>query len=169
MTEKNNTQQLTLWDYMEINQLTQIKESILLYAGKIQNEMGLHNLLDKDAFELIQNDSNAFFFGLISDQSVKAEVAWSLPFKLLQRIKHLDIERLSVMTTEELNDILKLKPALHRYPSQMSKHIILASQKLKEKYQGKASKIWEEPANAAEIVNRLKEFSGIGSVQDKKL
>lgn len=162
MTEKKNTQQFTLWDYMGSNQPAQIKESILLYADKIQNELGLHNLLDKDAFELVKNDSNAFLFGLISDQSVKAEIAWSLPFRLLERIKHLDIERLSSMTIEELTEILKLKPALHRYPSQMSKHIVLASQRLKEQYQGKASKIWEAPANAAEIVNRLKEFSGIG-------
>ncbi|MBN8580631.1 MAG: endonuclease III [Anaerolineae bacterium] len=162
MTEKNNTQQFTLWDYTGNVQPAQIKVSILLYSEKIRNELGLHNLLGKDEFELIQNDSNAFLFGLISDQSVKAEIAWSLPFELRKRINHLDLERLSIMTIDELTEILKLKPALHRYPSQMAKYIVLASQRLKKQYQGKASKIWDAPANAAEIIHRLEEFSGIG-------
>lgn len=36
--------------------------------------------------DFVMRDSNAFLFGLIADQSVKVETAWSLPYKLAQRL-----------------------------------------------------------------------------------
>lgn len=37
------------------------------------------NLLKDDEKSFLIHNQNAFLFGLISDQSVKAETAWSLP------------------------------------------------------------------------------------------
>lgn len=37
--------------------------------------------------DFVMRDSNAFLFGLIADQSVKAETAWSLPYKLAQAVR----------------------------------------------------------------------------------
>ena len=44
--------------------------------------------------DFVMRDSNAFLFGLIADQSVKAEIAWSLPYKLFQRLSHFSMKKI---------------------------------------------------------------------------
>ena len=77
---------------MKNNELTkkelEILKVILAYLQDIENENSIlnGNLLKDEEKQFIINDLNAFIIGLISDQSVKAEIAWSLPYKLANRI-----------------------------------------------------------------------------------
>lgn len=45
--------------------------------------------------DFVMRDSNAFLFGLIADQSVKAETAWSLPYKLAQRLGYFSMQKIA--------------------------------------------------------------------------
>lgn len=143
---------------------TELRIAIRNYETQIQNDYNIlkGDLLGEQEKQLITTDRNAFLLGLISDQSVKAELAWSLPYRLKERLGHLDLERIiKESSPEALTILLKEKPALHRYPSNMAKYIYAACELLLEKYDGDAANIWAGEARACDIVNRLEEFKGI--------
>ena len=73
------------------------------------------DLLSPTERDFLLNDPNAFLFGQIADQSVRAETAWSLPYKLSQRLGHFSMESIiSDYTIEDMQNVLKDKPSLHR-------------------------------------------------------
>ena len=88
------------------------------------------NMLKREEKEFLLSDWNAFLIGLISDQSVKAEIAWRLPYYLSKRLGHFDFCRITKEETiESLEATIKEKPALHRYPRKMAEYIFFAVNK----------------------------------------
>lgn len=119
------------------------------------------NLLSDEEKKFVMQDSNAFLFGLLADQSVRAEIAWSLPHKLFLRLGHFSMESIITdYTMEDLQNILRSKPALHRYPGNMGRYLWLAAEKLVTEYHASAKEIWTD-ATAQTIVERLEQFVGI--------
>jgi len=89
------------------------------------------NMLKKEESDFLLSDWNAFVIGLISDQSVKAEMAWRLPYYLFQRLGHFDFDKIiKEENVESLETIIKEKPALHRYPRKMAEYIFFAVKKM---------------------------------------
>lgn len=140
-----------------------VREKISAYEKEIKDDFNIFKggLLAPEECSFIMSDMNAFLFGLISDSSVKAEIAWSLPYRLKNRLHHFDLNKIADMDVEELTCAIKTKPALHRYPSNIAKYIKSAAQLLISKYKSDASNIWSNGTSAAEIVSRLEEFKGI--------
>ncbi len=104
---------------------------------------------------------NAFVIGLIADQSVKAEIAWSLPNKLSERMRGFDFNKiLSEYNEKDIEKFIKEKPALHRYPSKMANYIYSAVNDIVNKYDSNAENIWKNKS-ASEIVSSLEQFKGI--------
>lgn len=140
-----------------------IYKSLKAYAlsiGKSDNIIS-GDLLSPDERDFVTNNSNAFLMAVISDQSVKAEVAWSLPYKLSKRLEVDDLVDLAhIKTMEEVQAAIKEKPALHRYPSNIGRYLWLASEKLYKDYNQDATNIWNN-SSASEIINRLEQFKGI--------
>lgn len=118
-------------------------------------------LLEDAERDFVMRDGNAFLFGLIADQSVKAETAWSLPYKLAQRLGHFSMQKIAKeSSSEEIGTLLRTKPALHRYPGNMGRYLWSAAERLTSEYDGCAENIWGN-VTAMEIVERLEAFSGI--------
>lgn len=143
--------------------IEQVRQKILAYEKEIKDDFNIFKggLLATEECDFITNNMNAFLFGLIADSSVKAEIAWSLPYRLQERLHHFDLNRIASMEIEELIGIIKEKSALHRYPSNIAKYLKSAAELLISKYQSDASNIWENGVRAADIVQRLEEFKGI--------
>lgn len=139
-----------------------LRDAILDFGEKAQAEMTLQRVVSPEVFAFVRDEPNAFLFGLIADQSVRAEIAWSLPFRLRERLGHFEMIKIVKMKPEELGAVLATKPALHRYPNTMARNLVSAAQKLLESFRGRAGEIWASPAKALQIVDRLKEFKGIG-------
>ncbi len=160
---------LTSKETMEIKNKMEIENSILLdklftYEDQIKNDYNIFKgqLLGEQEREFISTNMNAFIFGLISDQSVKAELAWSLPYRLKKRIGHFDLNKiLSNLSIEKLKSIIEEKPALHRYPSNIAKYLYGACDMIINRYDGDISNLWNNNATALEVVSRLEEFKGI--------
>lgn len=140
-----------------------ISKTILEYLKQIENENSILNgdlLLDEER-NFIKNNMNAFIIGLIADQSVKVEIAWSLPYKLYKRLHTFEFDEIiKKYTIKDIEGAIKQKPALHRYPTRMSLYIYEAVKDIVQKYNGDASNIWMN-RSAAEIVKILEEFKGI--------
>lgn len=147
----------------EKNKFEIAQSNILKYEVEISDDFNIFkgSLLGDKERNFIQNDANAFLFGLISDQSVRAELAWSLPYNLSLRLGEFNIKQIANMEVSDLESVLKTKPALHRYPSNIAKYLKAAANMILDKYSGQASNIWNNGATAAEIVARLEEFKGI--------
>lgn len=142
---------------------SEVIESIFEYEHKIglSENMLQGNLLPLEEKEFLIKDPNAFLFGLISDQSVKAETAWSLPYKLFKRLGYFSMDRIIAdNSVEDIQSLIHEKPALHRYPSNIGKYLWLAAKKIHEEYEDSAANIWNNVV-AAQVVERFESFSGI--------
>lgn len=140
-----------------------VREKIFEYEIKIKNEFNIFkgDLLSPEESAFVTSDMNAFLFGLIADSSVRSEIAWALPYHLKERLQHFELDKISELNHDELTKIIKRKPALHRYPSNISRYILSATSDLISKYDSDASNIWSNNSNAIDIVSRLEEFKGI--------
>ena len=148
---------------MDDKKVFAISKIILEYLKQIENENSIlnGNLLLDDEKNFVKNNINAFVIGLIADQSVKVEIAWSLPYKLFKRLNTFDFnEIIQKYTIEDIEKVIKAKPALHRYPSRMALYIYSAINDIIQKYNVDASNIWMN-RSANEIVKLLEEFKGI--------
>ena len=148
---------------MDDSKVLIITKAILEYLKGIENENSIlnGNLLSNEEKEFVKTNMNAFIIGLIADQSVKVETAWSLPYKLYIRLNTFDFSKiLQKYTIEEIEKVIKTKPALHRYPSRMALYIYCAISDIVQKYDGDANNIWLNK-KADEIVALLEKFKGI--------
>ena len=136
---------------------------LLNYLNEVEEENSIlkGNLLKKEEKEFILNNPNAFLIGLIADQSVKAETAWSMPYKIANRIGSFDFEEiLSKYDLKDIEDIIRKKPSLHRYPARMADYIYNAMKDISLKYNKNALNIWKDKT-ASQIVESLERFKGI--------
>lgn len=141
----------------------EILKSILGYLQEIEDKNSIlkGDLIKEEEKQFILNNLNAFIIGLISDQSVKAETAWSLPYKLSERLGNFEFkEILKKYTEKDIEDIIREKSSLHRYPSRMANYIYNAMNDIVTKYDSNAENIWKNKT-AAEIVESLEKFKGI--------
>lgn len=119
------------------------------------------DLIEPEERAFLINDTNAFLFGLISDQSVRAEMAWSLPYKLSKRLGTFSMSYIvDNYSIEEIVSAIKDRPALHRYPGRIGQYLWLAAEKIVSEYEGIAKNIWVN--NSANVIlRRLTSFKGI--------
>lgn len=133
--------------------------------GEQLRENGMDNLLyftpGPEANRFVQQP-NPFLIGVLFDQNIAAEMAWAAPYRLYQRLGHLDIERIAAMSAEGLSEIITRFPALHRYVRQMGVNLLALAQRLQVQYGGNASNIWSDYPSARILESRLQEFRGIG-------
>ena len=129
---------------------------------KKDNTLLSGNILSEPAKRFLTNNWNAFLIGLISDQSVKTEIAWKLPYELSKRLGCFDLDKiLKEHSVDSLEKIIKEKPALHRYPHKMAEYILAAIDMLVKEYNSDAEEIWKYDLNAEHIIDKLEKFKGI--------
>lgn len=118
----------------------------------------------KDAAEFTERHAHAFLFGAIFDRMISANEAWQSPYRLFQRLGHLDVRKIAKMQPEVLARVIARSgedKALHRFPPTMARALVSASKKLVAEYGGDASRIWAPGTAAGVVIARLQEFDGI--------
>ena len=120
--------------------------------------------LSREIADLILTDPNAFLIGSIFNYQIPFRKAWEAPFKLKQRLGHLDVVIIANMNFDDLYAVIygggKGKP-LHRFNSILTKKILSACKQLVEKYSGSAANIWSDRTSASVVMARLEQFDGI--------
>lgn len=123
---------------------------------------------DKEADELLAADPLALVVGMLLDQQVPMEWAFSAPLKLRQRLgDRLDAESIAAMPAEELESVFKGPPALHRFPGSMAKRTQQLAQHLVEAHGGDAADVWEGAADAQDLFARIRALPGFGDEKSK--
>jgi uncharacterized HhH-GPD family protein len=118
---------------------------------------------DEAADKLLSEDAFALLMGMLLDQQVPMEKAFSAPYLLQERLgRALDPADIAQMDTEELVNLFSRAPALHRFPGSMAQRVQALSRRLVERYGGDASSLWREAATGRELLGRLQELPGFG-------
>jgi len=115
-----------------------------------------------EADRLLVEDPLALLLGMLLDQQVPMEWAFTGPFTLRQRLGHLDAGKIAAMPVEAFVDVCREKPAIHRFPKSMGERAHAVCEHVVERYDGDASRIWSDAPDATAVYDRLREVPGYG-------
>ncbi len=111
---------------------------------------------------LLRTDPLALVLGMLLDQQVAMELAFAGPYKLLERLGHLDCRTIAAMDVEEFVTVCCIKPAIHRFPGSMGKRAHEVCQHIATNYGGDAGKIWKGVRTGDELFARVRALPGYG-------
>ncbi len=121
-----------------------------------------------DANSFLVSDPLALLIGMLLDQQVPMEWAFLGPWTLRERLGgSLDAATIAAMSEDEVNDVFRSKPALHRYPGSMATRTHALCQFIVEHYDGDAEAIWKPLPDGAELYRRLRELPGYGDEKSR--
>lgn len=117
---------------------------------------------------LLDRDPLALLIGMVLDQQVPLERAFSAPYDLEQRLgRPLDARDLADQDPDALAAVFATPPALHRYPRSMASRVQQVCRVLVEGYDGDAEGLWRDVADGRELLARLKALPGFGEQKAK--
>jgi uncharacterized HhH-GPD family protein len=119
--------------------------------------------IPSEATKLLHSSPLALLLGMLLDQQIPMEKAFSSPYVLKQRLGHdLDAREIATFDPEAFEAIVATPPALHRFPRANAKRIQELCQILVERYDGEAANIWTGVDSGAELVRRMGQLPGFG-------
>ncbi|MFI7214712.1 HhH-GPD-type base excision DNA repair protein [Micromonospora maritima] len=119
--------------------------------------------IDPQANELLGRSPLALLLGMVLDQQVPMEKAFSSPYVLTQRLGHEpDARELAGYDPEALVELFARPPALHRFPKAMAARTQEVCRALVERYDGDPARLWSDAADGRELLRRVGELPGFG-------
>ncbi|MGW2349519.1 HhH-GPD-type base excision DNA repair protein [Actinacidiphila glaucinigra] len=124
----------------------------------------LHLAQQPEADALLSRSPLAALVGMLLDQQIPMEWAFSGPWTIAQRMGRddLDCGEIAAYDPEAFSELLSQKPAVHRYPGSMAKRVQQLCQYLVEHYDGDAGAVWRNVSDGRELLTRLNELPGFG-------
>jgi uncharacterized HhH-GPD family protein len=130
--------------------------------------IALHISGDAEADALVSRDPLALLIGMVLDQQVTIEKAFSSPAELSQRLgAPLDAAAIAAVRLDDLTALFKERPALHRYPGSMAKRVQDVCRVVAADYANQVENIWKGVASGDELVGRLNALPGFGIQKSK--
>lgn len=118
---------------------------------------------DPEADALLSSDDNALLIGMVLDQQVPMEKAFSGPLVIAQRMGgRLDVTKIAAMSEDEFIELCSQRPAIHRFPAAMARRIRQVCQVLTEDYDGQATNLWKHARSGDEVMANLGRLPGFG-------
>lgn len=125
---------------------------------------------DPDADQLLVDDPLALLIGMLLDQQVAMELAFKGPYRLKERLgTDLDASSIASMSPDDLEEVFKEKPALHRFPGSMAKRTQALCQVVVDEYDGDPAQTWLGASDGADALNRFQALPGYGPEKSKIL
>jgi uncharacterized HhH-GPD family protein len=129
----------------------------------------LHFTGDDEADRLIATDALALLIGFGLDQQVSVQKAFSGPMELQRRLGHLDPGRIAATDPEELANVFRQRPALHRFPAAMARRVQALCAYIADTYDGDASRVWTEARDGADLQRRLMALPSFGDMKVRSM
>jgi uncharacterized HhH-GPD family protein len=128
----------------------------------------LHLSQDQDADRFLTGNWLALLIGMVLDQQVTIEKAFSSPAELSRRLgAPLDAASIAAMPLDDLSALFRERPALHRYPGSMAKRVQDVCRVVAADYGNKVENIWKGVQSGDELVTRLNALPGFGIQKSK--
>ena len=117
---------------------------------------------DPAADRLLTEDDNALLIGMVLDQQVPMEKAFSGPLVIAQRMGGgLDPAAIAAMS-EDFVALCSERPGIHRFPGSMAKRVRQLCQVLVSEYDGQAANVWRDVGSGTELKAALGRLPGFG-------
>jgi uncharacterized HhH-GPD family protein len=130
--------------------------------------MALGLPIDAEANELLERSPLALLVGMILDQQIPLERAFSAPRDLWARLGHEPTaEELADYNPEELAVKFGERPALHRFPKAMAARTQELARLIVSGYGGDPAAIWTTATSGAELLQRVGALPGFGEQKAK--
>lgn len=115
------------------------------------------------ANELLARDPFALLVGMLLDQQVPMERAFSAPYDLKQRLGgRLAAVELAEMDPDELASAFAQRPALHRFPGSMAGRTQALARAIVDDYGGGAERVWTTATSGDQLLSNLRRLPGFG-------
>jgi uncharacterized HhH-GPD family protein len=125
--------------------------------------MALHITGDTAADDLLTTNPLALLIGMLLDQQVAMETAFSGPEKIRDRMGRLDAEAIADAEPDAFAALCATPPAVHRYPSSMAGRIQAVCRAVVDGWDGDTSAIWTQgEPDGREVLKRVKSLPGFG-------
>lgn len=111
---------------------------------------------------LLNRDGTALMIGMLLDQQVPMEWAFTGPHTIRTRLGHLNAKRIASMDVEKFVAVCSEKPAIHRFPRSMATRIHQLCVALDADYDGKGANVWKDVDDAKVLIARLRKLPGFG-------
>ena len=113
--------------------------------------------------ELLERDPLALLIGMLLDQQIPMEKAFTSPSVLRERLGHdLDATEIANYDPVKFEELFRAVPALHRFPAAMAKRVQDMCRVLVEQYDGQAENVWADAGTGADLVRRIGTLPGFG-------
>jgi uncharacterized HhH-GPD family protein len=127
------------------------------------SRLSLHLAQDEAADALLSSDPLALLIGMVLDQQIPLEWAFSGPLRLKERLGgQLDVAQIAEMDPDDLVKVFAERPAIHRFPGANAKRVQQLCQLIVEDYGGEAAAIWKGAKSGQELYARIKALPGFG-------
>lgn len=110
----------------------------------------------------LHDHPHAFVLACVMDRQVKAERAWLIPYRILEKQGSFSMHALRALSKEHVHRLMKEPEPLHRFVETMADHFYSAVQRINNIYAADAARIWNDKPSSAEVVFRFLEFDGVG-------
>lgn len=148
-------------------EVTDMDGGLARMIRRFQDEGTLTGDLVADDF--LREQPEAALLGLLFDQRVLAESAFTGPQRLHQRLGHLNLKKIATMDVEALQEVFAQKPAVHRFTNKMADYTKQVAIEMTEKYEGRASALWDDGADVETIRKRVSKLPGFGPGKSRKM
>jgi uncharacterized HhH-GPD family protein len=118
---------------------------------------------------LLEHDPLALLVGMLLDQQIPMEKAFTSPQVLAERmgVERLDAAQIAGYDPDEFEALFRQVPALHRFPAAMAKRVQELGRVLVERFDGDAAAVWTGAATGAELSARVGALPGFGEQKAK--
>jgi uncharacterized HhH-GPD family protein len=118
---------------------------------------------DHEADALLSDNPFALLIGMLLDQQIAMEQAFVGPQRLAERIDGpVEPATVAAIDPDDLEQVFRTKPAIHRYPGSMAKRVHALATYLVEEYGGDAEAVWRDVDTGAELKRRVGALPGYG-------
>ncbi|GAA3923091.1 HhH-GPD-type base excision DNA repair protein [Microbacterium invictum] len=130
--------------------------------------MSLHITGDTAADALLSEDPLALLIGMLLDQQIAMETAFSGPLKISERAGELDAAALAGYDPDAFVEVFRQTPAVHRFPGSMAARVQALCQALVDDWHGDAAALWTDgDPDGPTVLKRLKALPGFGEQKAK--
>ncbi len=140
------------------------RDAMTCHAGPMEPRTQLYLTGNADADALLAADPNALLIGMVLDQQVPMEKAFSGPAVIAQRMGGgFDVRAIADADPEAFGALCSERPAVHRFPGAMAKRVQSTCRVLVDRYDGDAANLWAGVSAGDELRDRIAALPGFGA------
>ena len=118
---------------------------------------------DPESDHLLTSSGNALLVGMVLDQQVPMEKAFSGPQVIATRMGGtFDVAAVAALDVDDFVAICSERPAVHRFPGSMGKRVHEVARRLAEEYDADAVHLWEQAPDGAALKKAIGALPGFG-------